>query len=198
MPAVHLVDVEPADPRLLSDVLPVLVELRPHLTAESVATIYAEAHPQGLRFLAAYDGDRCLGVAGWRLVTTTHTGRKLYVDDLVTTASARSRGVGHALLTELAQRGTRPGAQCSTSTAACTAETRIGSTSGKGCTSRATTSRGSSTNQRRSSAPVRRAASATAAPRAALASSAVSVRSGARNRNANASDLLVAPTCGPS
>jgi GNAT superfamily N-acetyltransferase len=101
---VHLVDVEPVDPRLLADLLPVLLELRPHLTAESLTAIYAEGHRQGLRFLAAYDGERCVGVAGWRLVATTNSGRKLYVDDLVTTESARSRGVGHALLTELGRR----------------------------------------------------------------------------------------------
>ncbi|MGH2795253.1 MAG: GNAT family N-acetyltransferase, partial [Actinomycetota bacterium] len=33
--------------------LPVLLELRPHLTPESFTAIYAEGYPQGLRFLAA-------------------------------------------------------------------------------------------------------------------------------------------------
>jgi GNAT superfamily N-acetyltransferase len=108
-PRVHLVDVAPGDRRLLSDVLPVLVELRPHLTEESFPAIYAEGYPQGLRFLAAYDGDRCVGVAGWRLVADTATVRKLYVDDLVTTDPARSTGVGHALLGELENRARSAG-----------------------------------------------------------------------------------------
>ena len=100
----ELVDLEPGDPRLAAEVLPVLTELRPHLTEATFAAAYAEGHPQGLRFLAAYDGGRCVGVAGWRMIANTHSLRKVYVDDLVTTAATRSRGVGHALLTELTAR----------------------------------------------------------------------------------------------
>lgn len=101
---VRLVDLEPGDPRLAADVLPVLRELRPDLDEDSFAAVYAEGHPQGLRFTAAYEGDRCVGVAGWRVIATTHTIRKLHVDDLVTTSGARSGGVGHALLAELERR----------------------------------------------------------------------------------------------
>jgi GNAT superfamily N-acetyltransferase len=57
-----------------------------------------------LAYLAVYDGGRCVGVAGWRLVANTSTLRKLYVDDLVATAGARSRGVGAALVRELTDR----------------------------------------------------------------------------------------------
>lgn len=105
----ELIDMEPGDARLVGDVLPVLRELRPHLDAESFAAVYAEGHPQGLRFLAAYDGDRCVGVAGWRILALTFAVRKLYVDDLVTTAATRSAGVGHALLTELEARARAAG-----------------------------------------------------------------------------------------
>ena len=105
-----LVDLAPGDPRLASEMLPVLRQLRPHLDEASLAAVYAEGHPQGLRFLAAYDGDgRCVGAAGWRLVAATHPIRKLYVDDLVTTEDARSTGVGHALLAELESRARAAG-----------------------------------------------------------------------------------------
>jgi GNAT superfamily N-acetyltransferase len=104
-----MVDLDPGDPRLVDEVLPVLLELRPHLTAESFDAIYREGHPQGLRFLAAYEDQGCVGVAGWRLVALTHLGRKLYVDDLVTTAASRSTGVGHALLAELERRARAAG-----------------------------------------------------------------------------------------
>ena len=105
----ELVDLEPGDPRLVDDMLPVLKELRTHLDADSLAAVYAEGHPQGLRFLVAYDGDRCVGVAGWRILALTFAIRKLYVDDLVTTESARSTGVGRALLTELSRRASAAG-----------------------------------------------------------------------------------------
>ena len=90
-------------------VLPVLQELRPHLTAEGLRAVYAEGHPQGYRFTAAHDGQRWAGVAGWRLVATAFAGRKLYVDDLVTAGAARSTGVGRALLAELTRRAREAG-----------------------------------------------------------------------------------------
>lgn len=106
----RIVDLDPGDPRLEADVLPVLLELRPHLTPASFASVYAEGHPQGLRFTAVYTEDgRCVGVAGWRLVATTFAGRKLYVDDLVTTSGARSSGYGRVLLSELARRAREAG-----------------------------------------------------------------------------------------
>jgi GNAT superfamily N-acetyltransferase len=100
----RLVDIEPSDPRLAADVFPVLHELRTELTPAQLTAVYEEGHPQGLRFLAAYDEGRCVGVAGWRVVATTSAIRKLYVDDLVTTSARRSAGVGAALIGELATR----------------------------------------------------------------------------------------------
>lgn len=107
--ATTLVDLEPGDPRLAVDVLPVLRELRPHLDEESFAALYAEGHPQGYRFTAAYVDGRCVGVAGWRVLATAFVGRKLYVDDLVTAADARSGGVGHVLLAELERKARAAG-----------------------------------------------------------------------------------------
>jgi len=106
---VHLADLDLDDPRW--DVaLPVLQELRPHLTPASFREVQAEGRAQGYRFLAALaDDGACLGVAGWRLVTTAATGRKLYVDDLVTTSARRSTGVGRALLAELERRARAAG-----------------------------------------------------------------------------------------
>jgi GNAT superfamily N-acetyltransferase len=106
---VRLVDLDPGDPRLLPDVLPVLCELRPHLTPESFTAVYDEGHGQGLRFLAAYLDDECVGVAGWRIVVTTSHLRKLYVDDLVTTEARRSAGVGRALVDGLVERARSAG-----------------------------------------------------------------------------------------
>jgi len=98
-------DLEPGDPRLLDEALPVLAQLRPELTRELLEEVYAEGHPQGLRFTAAYDEeDDCVAVAGWRVMATTVAIRKLYVDDLVTAAEHRGRGIGGALLAELARR----------------------------------------------------------------------------------------------
>ncbi|RII22126.1 aminoalkylphosphonic acid N-acetyltransferase [Streptomyces sp. YIM 130001] len=101
----RITDLEPGDPRLAADLLYVLRELRPHLTAELLDEVYGEGHVQGLRFTAAYAEDgACLGVAGWRVVVNTSALRKLYVDDLVTATEARSSGVGRELLAHLEGR----------------------------------------------------------------------------------------------
>ncbi|MBW5483844.1 GNAT family N-acetyltransferase [Streptomyces bambusae] len=105
-----IIDLEPGDQRLVEDMLPVLRELRPHLTADLLGEVYAEGHAQGLRFTAVYDADgTCVGAAGWRLMANTVDGRKLYVDDLVTAAHARSGGVGRALLGYLEERARAAG-----------------------------------------------------------------------------------------
>ncbi|MCC3769743.1 GNAT family N-acetyltransferase [Streptomyces sp. UNOC14_S4] len=97
-----IIDLEPGDERLVSDLLPVLLELRPHLDEDLFHEIYDEGHGSGLRFTAAYDDEgRCVGAAGWRVVVNTSTVRSLYVDDLVTASDARSTGVGHRLLAHL-------------------------------------------------------------------------------------------------
>ncbi|MEU4273101.1 GNAT family N-acetyltransferase [Streptomyces sp. NPDC026092] len=97
-----IVDLEPGDPRLDSDLLPVLRELRPHLTPPLFHEVQERGHAQGLRFTAAYaDDGACVGAAGWRIIDNTSSIRQLYVDDLVTAADARSTGVGHALLAHL-------------------------------------------------------------------------------------------------
>jgi GNAT superfamily N-acetyltransferase len=44
------------------------------------------------------------GVAVWRVIENTYEGRRLYVDDLVTDAAHRSRGIGRALLRHLEAR----------------------------------------------------------------------------------------------
>jgi GNAT superfamily N-acetyltransferase len=106
----QIVDLEPGDPRW-EQALPVLQELRPHLDRVTLDAVLAAAHPQGLRYVAvlADDDVTVLGVAGWRIIDTTAMLRKLYVDDLVTAESARSTGVGAALLAELRTRATAAG-----------------------------------------------------------------------------------------
>ncbi|MFJ3876551.1 GNAT family N-acetyltransferase [Streptomyces sp. NPDC090077] len=97
-----IIDFEPGDPRLTDDLLPVLRELRPHLTDALFRQVYEHGRAQGLRFTGAYaDDGACVGAAGWRIIDNTSSLRKLYVDDLVTAASARSTGVGHELLVHL-------------------------------------------------------------------------------------------------
>jgi GNAT superfamily N-acetyltransferase len=103
------VELGPGDPRLITDALPVLQELRPHITAASFSEIYEQGFQQGLRFWAVYLRDRCVGVCGWRVIQNTSAGRKLYIDDLVTTEKSRGQGIGGYFLSELADRAREEG-----------------------------------------------------------------------------------------
>ena len=93
----------PAGDRWLARAEPVHRQLRPQLPADYCGRM-AAVLGSGARLLLAVDEDRVLGLALWRLIENTYEGRRLYVDDLVTDAAERSRGVGKALLDWLESR----------------------------------------------------------------------------------------------
>lgn len=103
-----LVDLTLGDPRW-TVALPVLQELRPHLSVDLLEQVLREGAPQGLTFTAVFVGEPCVAVAGWRIIANTSAIRKLYVDDLSTAASERSRGYGRMLLDELRERAVAAG-----------------------------------------------------------------------------------------
>lgn len=92
--------------------LPVLRELRHAATFSSVNDLLENPDDQGVRFFGVFSPEECLGVAGYRIMLNTSSGRKLYVDDLVTTTSSRSSGVGRFMMAELKRRAALSG--CST------------------------------------------------------------------------------------
>lgn len=55
----------------------------------------------GARLLIAVNNEMVVGVALWRLIENTYEGSRLYIDDLVTEESQRSKGVGKLLLNHL-------------------------------------------------------------------------------------------------
>ncbi|HEX6960035.1 MAG TPA: GNAT family N-acetyltransferase [Ferrovibrio sp.] len=95
-PAVHIADTD----EKIAACFPVMHELRPHLkdAAELVERVRRQQQ-QGFVLAYATDGDglpaACMGFR--RLDRLAH-GAVIYVDDLVTRASGRSRGFGALLL----------------------------------------------------------------------------------------------------
>jgi GNAT superfamily N-acetyltransferase len=69
--------------------------------AEPYETVMTRVFAGGGRMRVAVDGDAVLGVAVWRVYENTYPGLHMYVDDLVTTSTRRSTGVGRALLSSL-------------------------------------------------------------------------------------------------
>ena len=88
---------EVADGELLAAAERVHLQLRPHLAGNYVARM-REVIAAGAEMAVAHvDGD-VLGVAVYRMVERTFSGREMYCDDLVTDEARRSTGVGHALM----------------------------------------------------------------------------------------------------
>jgi GNAT superfamily N-acetyltransferase len=65
--------------------------------------------PQGYRLVGAFEGDRVVAVAGFRVLENLVDGRVLYVDDLSTLPEARRRGHAAALLDWCAEEARRLG-----------------------------------------------------------------------------------------
>lgn len=77
----------------------VVVQLRSHLDeAEFIARVRRQSY-SGYELVAAFDGNRVVGVLGMRPVHTLARGAHLHIDDLVTDETRRGNGAGRALLT---------------------------------------------------------------------------------------------------
>lgn len=81
----------------------VMRQLRPHLVEADFVARVRRMRAEGFRlaYLAEADG-AVRAVAGYRFHEKLHSGKNLYVDDLVTDPTERSRGHGRALLAWLA------------------------------------------------------------------------------------------------
>lgn len=78
---------------------PVMKELRPHLSFEDYISIYEQAHASdGYEIVAIEDKEQILALMGYRFLSDFVRGKHIYVDDLVSTAKARSQGLGAELL----------------------------------------------------------------------------------------------------
>ena len=76
----------------------VMAELRPRIAGGDFLRTVRALEADGLRLACVRDRGRVVAVAGYRISTNLFCGRHLYVDDLVTAESERSKGHGKALL----------------------------------------------------------------------------------------------------
>ncbi len=76
----------------------IMVQLRPHLTISEFNNRIKCQQQTGYFLIYLEEEDAIKAVAGFRILEKLSDGRQLYVDDLITDASKRSRGYGSTLL----------------------------------------------------------------------------------------------------
>ena len=85
-----------ADLADIEKILPVLLELRPHRTADEIRKLFPLLHGQGYRI--AFIGDETASsIIGFRILTTFFSGKTLVVDDVCTAPSRRNLGLAGIL-----------------------------------------------------------------------------------------------------
>jgi GNAT superfamily N-acetyltransferase len=77
----------------------VMRQLRPQISeADYLSTVRRMMRTDSYLQAAVFDGDTVVAVAGYRFMETLYAGGTLYVDDLNTDDTRRSRGYGKALM----------------------------------------------------------------------------------------------------
>ena len=82
----------------------VMSELRTNLTSDDFLQTIRHMESEGFRLAYIEDAGCVVAVAGYRIYTNLFLGKNLYVDDLVTSASAHSKGHGKQLLDWLREK----------------------------------------------------------------------------------------------
>lgn len=82
---------------------PVMKELRTGLNEERYWQLTAAMRKEGYRMFALFDNEEIVTIAGVIVLTSLYNGKYLWVHDLITTASKRSKGYGKRLLSFMEQ-----------------------------------------------------------------------------------------------
>ncbi len=76
----------------------VMSELRPKIIKSEFLNTVREMESQGFKLVFIEENTKVVAAAGYRISTNLFLGKNLYVDDLITSASVRSKGYGEVLI----------------------------------------------------------------------------------------------------
>ena len=89
---------------------PLMRQLRPNLTSEAeFIARWRRQTSAGYRLLALWENRNIMALAGFRVQENLVHGLHLYIDDLVTQDTVRSRGYGQQIMIRLALEGRKLG-----------------------------------------------------------------------------------------
>lgn len=89
----------------------VMSQLRPMLSAAEFASRVEVQRREGYQLALLEHEGTVVAVAGFRMMHVLWSGKTMYVDDLVTDETMRSRGFGEALMTWLMERARQEGCE---------------------------------------------------------------------------------------
>ena len=89
----------------------VMKQLRSHLVEEKYLEMVRWMQKDGYRLAVLVEGEKVRSVAGFRISEYLHRSRHLYVDDLVTDESVRSKGYGKLLFDWLLEEARKNGCE---------------------------------------------------------------------------------------
>ncbi|WP_349408531.1 GNAT family N-acetyltransferase [Pseudalkalibacillus sp. SCS-8] len=78
---------------------PIMNQLREDLSLDTYIDLLTDMTNQGYRLIAMYDDGKIVALAGIHMSINFYNHRYVFINDLVTDASNRSRGYGERLLT---------------------------------------------------------------------------------------------------
>ena len=96
----------------LSQAFPVVSQLRPHLSLEEYIKLSNLMKPQGYQIFCLYKNEKITAYAGVALQTNLYYGKHIWVYELVTDKSERSKGFGKMLLSYIEAYAKECSAQC--------------------------------------------------------------------------------------
>lgn len=96
MSSIHIANAE-SDADILR-CFPVMAQLRPHLVESEFVARVRRMHAEGFHLARLEEDGTVCAVAGYRFHEKLFSGRTLYVDDLVSATTRRSKGHGARLL----------------------------------------------------------------------------------------------------
>lgn len=97
------------DEHAIREAWPLVAQLRPHLDADALVARLQRQFAEGFHAHVLHDDGAPRAYAGWRVHENLVYGRHMYVDDLVTDETVRSRGYGKAMLDWLKAEARRLG-----------------------------------------------------------------------------------------
>ena len=87
----------------------VMSELRQHLIKDEFVSLIRSMQEEGYHLCFIKEENKIAAVAGYRIFSTLYEGKQLYVDDLCTAATERSKGYGEEMLNWLKKVAKRSG-----------------------------------------------------------------------------------------